>query len=309
MQVIHLENEKPIIKNATLLLGDFDGVHLGHQSLVKKAKEFDEPIGALLFDVDPVFFLDNGKTKKVLSSLEERIELLSSYGVEIFYVIASYGVEIFYVIHTTKEFLSLSPEDFMKDVLLPLKPARLIVGSDYRFGKRAQGDAETLKNLFEVEVVSLLQDNGSKIASRDIKTKIEEGDIEKATSLLGHPFQITGIVQEGFHNGRKIGFPTINLALEVPYVLPRSGVYLSKVTLEGKTYSAITNVGTNPTVGELLEPIVESHLDGFEGESYGKEASILFYAYLREETKFASLEDLGLQLEKDMASLRSFAFK
>jgi FAD synthase len=81
------------------------------------------------------------------------------------------------------------------------------------------------------------------------------------------------------------------------------------VTLEGKTYSAITNVGTNPTVGELLEPIVESHLDGFEGESYGKVASILFYAYLREETKFASLEDLGLQLEKDMASLRSFAFK
>jgi riboflavin kinase/FMN adenylyltransferase len=293
-----LENEKPTIQNTSLLLGDFDGVHLGHQSLVKKAKEFDEPIGALLFDVDPVFFLDNGKTKKVLSSLEERIELLSSY-----------GVEIFYVIHTTKEFLSLSPEEFMKDVLLPLKPARLIVGSDYRFGKRAQVDAETLKSLFEVEVVSLLQDNGSKIASRDIKTKIEEGDIEKATSLLGHPFQITGIVQEGFHNGRKIGFPTINLALEVPYVLPRSGVYLSKVTLEGKTYSAITNVGTNPTVGELLEPIVESHLDGFEGESYGKVASILFYAYLREETKFASLKDLGLQLEKDMASLRSFAFK
>ena len=298
MQIVHLENEKPSIKNATLLLGDFDGVHLGHQSLVKKAKEFDEPIGALLFDVDPVFFLDNGKTKKVLSSLEERIELLSSY-----------GVEIFYVIHTTKEFLSLSPEDFMKDVLLPLKPARLIVGSDYRFGKRAQGDAETLKSLFTVEVVSLLQDNGSKIASRDIKTKIEEGDIEKATSLLGHPFQITGIVQEGFHNGRKIGFPTINLHLDVPYVLPKSGVYLSKVTLEGKTYSAITNVGINPTVGELVEPIVESHLDGFEGESYGKEASILFYAYLREETKFASLEDLGLQLEKDMASLRSFAFK
>jgi riboflavin kinase/FMN adenylyltransferase len=228
----------------------------------------------------------------------DRIELLSSY-----------GVEIFYVIHTTKEFLSLSPEDFMKDVLLPLKPARLIVGSDYRFGKRAQGDAETLKSLFEVEVVSLLQDNGSKIASRDIKTKIEEGDIEKATSLLGHPFQITGIVQEGFHNGRKIGFPTINLALEVPYVLPRSGVYLSKVILEGKQYPAITNVGTNPTVGELLEPIVESHLDGFEGESYGKVASILFYAYLREEKKFASLEDLGLQLEKDMAALRSFAFK
>lgn len=298
MQIIHLENEKPTIQNTTLLLGDFDGVHLGHQSLVKKAKEFEEPIGALLFDVDPVFFLDNGKTKKVLSSLEERIELLSSY-----------GVEIFYVIHTTKEFLSLSPEEFMKDVLLPLKPARLIVGSDYRFGKMAKGDAETLKNLFEVEVVSLLQDNGSKIASRDIKTKIEEGDIEKATSLLGHPFQITGIVQEGFHNGRKIGFPTINLRLDVPYVLPRSGVYLSKVTLEGETYPAITNVGTNPTVGELVEPIVESHLDGFEGESYGKVASILFYAYLREETKFASLEDLGLQLEKDMASLRSFAFK
>ena len=298
MQVIYLEKEKPNIQGVSLLLGDFDGVHLGHQSLVKKAKEFEEPIGALLFDVDPVFFLDNGKTKKVLSSLEERIELL-----------ASYGVENFYVIHTTKEFLSLSPEDFMKDVLLPLKPARLIVGSDYRFGKRAQGDAEALKSLFEVEVVSLLQDNGSKIASRDIKTKIEEGDIEKATSLLGHPFQITGIVQEGFHNGRKIGFPTINLALDVPYVLPRSGVYLSKVTLEGKTYPAITNVGTNPTIGELVAPIVESHLDGFEGESYGKEASILFYAYLREETKFASLEDLGLQLEKDMASLRSFAFK
>ena len=298
MEIVFLEKEKPTRLNASLLLGDFDGVHLGHQSLVKKAKEFDEPIGALLFDVDPVFFLDNGKTKKVLSSLKERIELLSSY-----------GVEIFYVIHTTKEFLSLSPEDFMKDVLLPLKPARLIVGSDYRFGKRAQGDAETLKSLFEVRVVSLLQDNGSKIASRDIKTKIEEGDIEKATSLLGHPFQITGIVQEGFHNGHKIGFPTINLRLDVPYVLPKTGVYLSKVILDGETYPAITNVGVNPTVGELTDPIIESHLDGFEGEAYGKEASIHFYAYLREEIKFSTLKELGLQLEKDMASLRSFAFK
>ena len=298
MEIVFLEKEKPTRLNASLLLGDFDGVHLGHQSLVKKAKEYSEEIGALLFDVDPVFFLDNGKTKKVLSSLEERIELLSSY-----------GVSIFYVIHTTKEFLSLSPEEFMKDVLLPLKPARLIVGSDYRFGKMAKGDAECLKSLFAVEVVTLLEDSGNKIASRDIKTLIEEGDLTKANVLLGHPFKINGTIKEGFHNGRKIGFPTINLSLAVPYVLPRNGVYLSKVILDGKTYPAITNVGTNPTVGELSEVIVESHLDGFEGEAYGKQASILFYAYLREENKFADLDALGHQLEKDMASLRSFAFK
>lgn len=294
MEIVFLEKEKPTRLNASLLLGDFDGVHLGHQSLVKKAKEFDEEIGALLFDVDPVFFLNNGKSKKVISTLEQRIETLKEL-----------GVSLFYVIHTTKSFLSLDPIEFMEKVLLPLKPARLIVGSDYRFGKMAKGDVETLKRCFQVEVVPLLIDQGNKIASRDIKSLIENGELEKASALLGHPFEIIGKVVEGLHNGRKIGFPTINLKLSSPYVLPKNGVYLSEVKLGDLSYPAITNVGTNPTIGLLDEPIIESHLDGYQGEAYGEKASVSFLSFLREEIKFADLEALKSQLQIDMNALRA----
>ena len=274
-------------------MGDFDGVHLGHQELVKAALSFkDVPHAALLFDQDPSFFLDNGKSKKILTSLEDKIALFEGY-----------GLDMVYVIHVDPSFFATSPEEFISSYLKPIEPYVLISGSDYRFGKKASGDVALLGKHFRLKTVDLLLHDEKKIASRDIKAFIANGQIEEANAELGRLYSLKGVVHEGFHNGRKIGFPTINLHLEESYLLPSSGVYLTETTLDGVTYPSITNVGNNPTVGLLHHERVESYLKGYEGEAYGKAAVVAFKKKIREERKFDSLEELKLQLEIDKALL------
>ncbi|MBP5092250.1 MAG: riboflavin biosynthesis protein RibF [Bacilli bacterium] len=289
MKVIHFDKTKEMPKGAALLLGDFDGVHLGHQELVKAALSFKGvPHAALLFDQDPSFFLDNGKSKKILTSLADKISLFEEY-----------GLDTVYIIHVDPSFFALSPEEFIANYLEPIEPSVLISGSDYRFGKKASGDVSLLGKHFKLKTVDLLFRQEKKIASRDIKNYIASGQIEEANAELGRLYSLRGVIHEGFHNGRKIGFPTINLHLEESYLLPSSGVYLTETTIDGITYPSITNVGSNPTVGLLHHERVESYLKGYSGPAYGKNAVVAFKKKFREQRKFASLGELKAQLEKD----------
>ena len=293
MKVIHFDKTKEMPKGAALLLGDFDGVHLGHQELVKAALSFNGvPHAALLFDQDPSFFLDNGKSKKILTSLDDKISLFKEY-----------GLDMVYIIHVDPSFFALSPEEFIANYLEPIEPSVLISGSDYRFGKKAAGDVTLLAKSFRLKTVDLLYREEKKIGSRDIKKMISDGLVEVAQEELGRPYCLKGVVHEGFHNGRTIGFPTLNLHLEEPYILPKGGVYLTETEVNGKRYKSITNIGTNPTVGLLHHERVESYLKGFKGNAYEERISVYFLKRIRDEKKFSSLDELRAQLEKDKALL------
>ena len=137
---------------------------------------------------------------------------------------------------------------------------------------------------------------------------LKEGEIEKASQMLGRYYSVKGKVISGFHNGRIIGFPTMNLSLSSPYLLPKIGVYFSLTWVNGKPYRSITNVGNNPTVGLLNEVKIETHLLGFKEDAYGKEIEVQFLSFLREEITFSSLEDLALQLKEDQEKARKLPF-
>lgn len=271
-----------------LALGYFDGMHRGHQLLLSKARYYSPGYyGALLFDDGETL---PGKEKEILSTLGQKLSYLNFAQADVAIILPS-----------RKELFDLSKEEFIKRFLSPLKPKVLFVGEDFRFGKGAKGEALDLKKLSEVLQVPLMEEGGSKISSSRIKSLIKEGDMEMANWLLGHPYQMVGHVIEGFHLGRTIGFPTANLKPDADFVLPKAGVYAGIAYHHGKPYFSIINVGINPTVGKLKEPRIEAHLADFDEEIYGDTLYLYFGYRLRDEAKFASLEELKAQLKKDLA--------
>ncbi|MCR5348205.1 MAG: riboflavin biosynthesis protein RibF [Bacilli bacterium] len=281
-----LDHLPPCSPGLSLALGNFDGFHKGHQSLfVKTALDASSNSGALIFETP----FGNGP---FLSSSEDKKRYALSSRLDSLYVLSG------------KEVYSLSAEEFIRRVLLPLGTKRVVVGEDFRFGKDRSGDVSLLKEYFDVDVVPFCLHKGVKVSSRSIKELLSLGQVEEAAELLGKPYEVSGIVAEGFHNGRKIGYPTLNLSLTYDYVLPMAGVYCGVVYVSGVAYRAMVNVGTNPTLGLLDKPIVEAYLLDYEGECYGKLAYCAFLRFLREERKFGSLEELKAQLEIDEANVK-----
>ncbi len=273
----------------TLCLGYFDGVHNGHRKLVLDAKIAAEgPLAVLLFDANPALYIPNGKSQGILTDVEDKKRLFAGLGFD-------YAI----VVHVDKEFFGRSKEDFINSVICKINPSRIVCGTDYTFGRNAEGTIRDLEEWFPVVGVNLLEAGGKKIASRDIISFIEKGAVQTASELLGRPYEIRGEVVEGFHHGAEIGFPTANLKLSADYVLPKAGVYSGFVYVGGVPQKAIINVGTNPTVGVLSKPIVECHLLRYEGDLYGKTLYVDFVNRLRDEIKFADLNELKKQLEID----------
>jgi len=287
---------RPLPSEASLLLGAFDGIHLGHKALVQEALNQAGPAYALLFSEPLGAFFPGAKNPRVLTSLEDKIRIFSTLGLE--------GV---YVIDANPSFFALSPQAFLSDVIAPLKPSLLIVGEDYTFGRGGEGTVDLLKKSFAVSVCPLLEMEGEKISTHRIIGLLEKGDVVSAKRLLGRPYEIKGRVEPGFGNGHKIGFPTANVALSAPYALPKDGVYAGISYLRGIPYPSIINVGLAPTVGRLKEPLVEAYLDGFQGDCYDETIYVSFATRLRDELVFKSLEELKNQLTEDLSYLRKGA--
>ena len=283
MEVIrfHYDEIPSMNEGIALALGDFDGLHRGHERLL---------IEAALSDYVPcVLFFSRPYQNKgpFLTSLEDKIHLASSL-----------RIERAYVLEVDDGFFLWKKEKFI--ALLRQMNVRLaVVGEDFRFGYQAEGRPEDLQKELPTKVVPLLKEGSEKISSGRILQAIESGNIEEANALLGHPYELSGLIKEGKHLGRTIGFPTVNVDLSFPYVLPKAGVYAGIVYLSGRPFQAMINVGTNPTVDSLALPRVEAHLFGYQGEAYGKLAYVSFLAYLREEKKFDSIEELKEQLSFD----------
>ena len=274
----HLPEKK---EGLTLALGNFDGLHLGHQSLVKEAELLPSPTGILFFKRPYL------STRPILSSVEDKIRYC-----------APFSLDCAYILDNDPSFYSLSKEDFVS-LLKELGTQRVVVGEDFRFGKGQEGGIEELRKAFETHVAPLLLLNGKKVSSTQIREDLLAGDVEGAKALLGRPYEIVGEVVHGLSNGRKIGFPTLNLQTYCNYLLPQNGVYAGIVYLSGIPYKAMINVGTNPTIGKLSFPLAEAHLIGADVDGYGKRAYFSFLKRIRGERKFASLEELSQQLKID----------
>lgn len=298
MEVIELDKREPLKeKNLSLLLGNFDGVHLGHQELIFEAKMKGEgKIAVLLFSESPSRFIENGKNHKELTPLDKKISIFQSQ-----------GIDIAYILRSERSLFSLSPEDFIRKILQPLNPSLIVVGEDYRFGYRAEGNPALLEKYFKTDVVPLLMKEGRKIGTQEIISFLKNGEVDKAAEFLGRPYEIKGTITKGNGLGHTIGFPTANLALAEDYLLPKNGVYFGLAFLRGLPYKAMINIGNNPTVGKLVNERVEVHLLNASGNFYGQTLYVNFLAFRREEEKFENLEKLKEQLEKDKKALDDYS--
>jgi riboflavin kinase/FMN adenylyltransferase len=283
------------MKQTACALGFFDGVHKAHSHILSScsayAKENNLKSCALTFNISPVEFF--GGEVEYLTDNKQKEKLILSLGID----------SVIYL-KADKETLSLSPEAFVKNILVDtLHASALFCGYNYSFGKNALGKADELKRLCEpynikVFVFDEMDVDSVSVSSSEIRKLLREGNVEKANRLLTHPFEVSGVVDYGKKLGRTIGFPTANIY--PPSTFPRlpRGVYATKTIIDGKEYISVTNVGVNPTVGdESLR--IETHISDFDETLYNREICVRFFKYLRAEKKFASVEELCRQISSD----------
>ena len=275
------------IKNLHLCLGFFDGLHLGHVELINAALQ-DGLTGVMTFDVPPNFATGKNIRNCCLTSIYDKSNLLDKM-----------GVKYLFILRMSKELLQMPKDEFVEKVLKAINPVAIYVGEDYRFGFEAKGTPNYLSNFFDTHIIPLKQFAHRKISSRYVRDLIENGKVDEVSDYLGRNYSLVGLVVQGKGNGVKIGFPTANLELDYPYVLPKIGVYMGYVKVLNSTYKALICVSTHPTIMELNEPQIEVHLLYFKGDLYGCEVEVEFVKYMRDIFRFDNLELLQEQLKKD----------
>ncbi len=285
-----------------LTIGVFDGVHPGHQHLIrsmrKKAEELGILSGVITFGWHPKALLDPKTELPYLTSLYERVNLIKSLGID--HVI---------VLSFTKELAELSASDFLSLLVEHLKLKALVIGPDFALGKGRKGNADLIGELgkkmgFSVDVVSPIQVGDQVVSSTAIRQSLKEGIVRNITALLGRRYMLHGTVVHGDHRGGKLlGFPTTNLSVIRNHALPADGSYITLSHVGEKVSRAVTNIGLRPTFGPG-ERTIETHILDFDGNLYDQEFGIEFVKRLRGEMKFDSLEQLIEQINKDVALAR-----
>ncbi|HME43621.1 MAG TPA: bifunctional riboflavin kinase/FAD synthetase [Syntrophorhabdales bacterium] len=289
--------------NPVLTIGNYDGVHVGHRTIIEitkgKAREMGGTSMLMTFHPHPLHVLRPDKELPSITPLEEKKRLIEEA-----------GVEVLLIVPFTEEFSHFTPEDYVKDILVRrLDIKGLVVGYDFRFGRGGRGDIEGMKKYAEaygffVEVVSAVTIGGEKVGSNKIRRLLQSGDIDRANLLLGRPYMVSGKVIRGEGRGRAFGFPTINLKTDFDLV-PPNGVYISQVVIGNQTLQSATNIGCNPTFGGQ-ERTIETFIFDYGGELYGKDVRLFFHVKLREEVRFESVSELRQQIERDVIAAREY---
>lgn len=301
------------MRRSVVLIGNFDGVHLGHQSLIQRAKKHAQsladdagplPVLAVTFWPHPTTVFAPERTPKLLCSLPQRINLLRANGVD----------EV-RVVQFTADLAGWSPQRFIEIVLAPLNPAEVVVGENFRFGKAASGTPQTLQEYarsmsggFGVDEVPLAEIEGKAASSSVIRAALSEGDVTTAAENLGRYFRVQGVVVVGDQRGRLLGFPTANLPVSAEYEVPADGVYAGWVNMldtPGGMLPAAISVGSNPTFEGVINRRVEAYvLDRDDLELYGRWIAVDFVQQLRGMVKFGSVEELVSQMNRDVEESR-----
>jgi riboflavin kinase/FMN adenylyltransferase len=288
---------------SAVTIGKFDGVHRGHRHLVELLKERAQREGVASVVVtlhpSPITVLRPGTLVTYLCSLEERVRLLQSLGVD------SVGVLSF-----TSELAQLSYRDFASLLVDQLDMRLLLVGPDFALGRDRAGTVEALRAFgrergFRLETVPLLSEADAKVGSGAVRDALARGDMETVTELLGRRFALRGPVVRGEERGNKIGFPTANIAVAPDLALPKFGVYVTRAYLGESTYASVTNIGERPTFG-AGRPTIETHLLDFAGDCYERELRIELLHRLRDEQRFAGVDELVAQIRRDVAGARTY---
>ncbi|CZQ81818.1 riboflavin biosynthesis protein RibF [Trichococcus ilyis] len=304
MEIIHIHH--PYDKNqipdeqVVLALGYFDGVHRGHQEVIKRAKEVADQkqlkLAVMSFNHHPsiVFQKMNPDTMQYLSTVKRKAEIFESLGVDYFFVIAF-----------TSAFASLRPQDFVDQYISGLHAAAVVAGFDYTYGPREIADMKQLvnyaKDRFEVIEVEELKNAAEKISSTHIREALAEGNMEKANAYLGYVYQIEGTVIHGDARGRLLGFPTANIQTEKHTRLPRNGVYIVSIKVNGTWYRGTASIGHNITFEADRDKTVEVYILDFNKMIYGEDVIVRWHHFIRSEIKFSGVEQLIAQLKKDEA--------
>lgn len=284
-----------------LALGFFDGVHLGHQALLRAcvdlAAKLDVKTAAITFENHPQSLFSN-QTPPLLTTLADRKQLLQRY-----------GMAQIYALPVTREVMSTDWRDFL-DTRMAEGAVGFVCGDDFRFGNRGEGNGEKLQQYCDEKgipcvIIPEQTMDDTRVSSTYIRSQIEAGDMATAVRFLGHPHYLTGEVVSGRHIGRSIGVPTANLLIPEGIAVPKFGVYACRVAIDGVEYCAVANVGTRPTVGGHRITVEPWILD-FEGNLYGKTLTLEFHRFLRPERKFDSLDNLRGQIRKDAAETKEF---
>lgn len=300
MQIFrHYENLPEAARGATIAIGNFDGVHRGHQALIAHAKSLGGRLAVLVFEPHPQEFFRPDSPRFRLTPFRAKARLLEQY-----------GVNTLFALHFDAAFASLSADDFISKVLVEGLGARqIIVGEDFQFGKGRTGNLDLLRQRgqelgVKVTTFDLVGEGAtSKISSTRIREALREGKPDIAAGLLGHAWTVEGRVESGDQRGRTIGFPTANVSLE-GYLEPALGVYAVRVEVGGNKYDGVANFGRRPTF-DKKDVLLEVHIFDFAGDIYGQQIVVSFMKFLRPEMKFPGLDALKSQIQKDCQQARA----
>jgi len=304
MRLFHGTDSASIARPTVLTLGVFDGLHLGHQLIMRTVVERARALGAvptaITFDPHPRAVLHPESAPPLLQTFDQKIE---AFGV--------LGLEQTIVIRFNREFAQVRAEDFLREVARDRLQAREIyLGRGFAFGHNREGNIELLRKVssqlgFRAEEVSEVRLRGQRISSSRIRALLALGQVNLARRMLGRPYGVEGRVVRGQERGRTLGFPTANLRPQ-NRVIPRQGVYVTATLIEGQWRRSVTNVGTRPTFETATEPSVETYVMNWSGDLYGDVVRVRFLHRLRDERKFASVDDLKRRIEHDLMRAQTY---
>ncbi len=304
MRLFHGTDNAEIQRSTVLTLGVFDGLHLGHQLIIRTVVDRAHEVGAvptvITFDPHPRAVLHSRSAPPLLQTLDQKVE---GFGV--------LGIQQTIVVRFTKEFSNIPATDFLRDVVSERLQAREVyLGKGFAFGHNREGNIELLRSVGseqgfvagEVPEVCL---RSRRVSSSKIRQLLAQGQVNLARRMLGRPYGVEGRVERGAERGRQLGFPTANLHPQ-NRVIPKNGVYVTGTLIEGQWHRSVTNIGVRPTFGAGTEPSVETFVMNWSGDLYGDVLRVRFLYRLRDERKFGSIEELRAQIENDVTRAQGY---
>jgi riboflavin kinase / FMN adenylyltransferase len=306
MEVITDPGACPVLPGTVVTIGAYDGVHVGHRALIADVRRLAAERGCasavVTFDRHPAVVVRPESAPKLLTDLEQKLELL-----------ADTGIDYALVIHFDEQRAAESAPDFVREILVDCLHARsVVVGHDFHFGKGRQGNVALLLDMgrelgFDVLGIKLIEDHGAAVSSTEIRRRLADGDVAGAAELLGRPYEVRGVVIRGDERGRHLGYPTANIAVPAEVQLPADGIYAGWYERPtGEVNAAAISLGRRPTFYEDAEAsLLEAYLIDFDGDLYGEPAKVRFIKRLRGEQKFDSVDALTNQIAKDVDETRT----